>query len=164
MKKFQKDTAYTDYDIDGDGVITDEELTLAKEIQKEKAELRKLLARRRMATYSLLSMGAFTVAVCCSLGKSRSPIRHIKSVLYLRSRYCRGVYGNNRMDEQEVDWDERVRAIKKRIEILKQEVGYYQKGDLKCSQRLNQKLEPQEEKPKNSLDSLRESIIRSGLE
>ena len=68
------------------------------------------------------------------------------------------------MDEQEVDWDEQIRAIKKRIEILKQEVGYYQKGDLKCSERLNQKLEPQEKKPKNSLDSLRASIIRSGLE
>ena len=31
-KKFQKDTAYAKYDLDGDGEITDEELEHAKEI------------------------------------------------------------------------------------------------------------------------------------
>ena len=64
-KKFQKDTAYSQYDIDGDGTITDEELAHAKEIKQEEAELRKLLDQRRMATATLGSMGAFTLAQFC---------------------------------------------------------------------------------------------------
>jgi len=62
-KKFEKDTTYSQYDLDGDGIITDEELAHAKEMKQEEAELRKLLAQRRMATATLVSMGAFTLAM-----------------------------------------------------------------------------------------------------
>ena len=92
MKKFQKDTAYTDYDIDGDGVITDEELTLAKEIQKEKAELRKLLAQRRMATYSLLSMGAFTVAMFVVPLERVEALSDISNLFYISGAGIVGAY------------------------------------------------------------------------
>ena len=33
-KRFQKDTEYAQYDLDGDGEITDEELAHAKEIRQ----------------------------------------------------------------------------------------------------------------------------------
>ncbi len=62
-KKFQKDTEYAGYDIDGDGTITDEELAHAKEIRQAEHEMRKLRAQRRMATASLVAMGAFTGAM-----------------------------------------------------------------------------------------------------
>ena len=62
-KKFEKETQYADYDLDGDGTITDEELAHAKEIRQAEHELRKLRAQRRMATASLVGMGAFTGAM-----------------------------------------------------------------------------------------------------
>jgi hypothetical protein len=62
-KRFQKDTAYAQYDLDGDGEITDEELAHAKEIRQAEHEMRKLRAQRRMATASLAAMGAFTAAM-----------------------------------------------------------------------------------------------------
>ena len=40
-KKFQKDTEYAGYDLDGDGTITDAELTHAKEIRQAEHEMRK---------------------------------------------------------------------------------------------------------------------------
>lgn len=63
VKKFQKDTEYAAYDLDGDGVITDEELEAARQIKEEEAQLRKLKAQRRMATATLAALGAFTVAM-----------------------------------------------------------------------------------------------------
>lgn len=63
VKKFQKQSAYEEYDLDGDGTITDEELEAAKEIKQEEAELRKMRAQRRMAVASLAAMGAFTLAM-----------------------------------------------------------------------------------------------------
>ena len=63
QKKFQKHSEYEDYDMDGDGIVTDEELAHAKEIRQAEHELRKLRAQRRMATASLVGMGAFTGAM-----------------------------------------------------------------------------------------------------
>ena len=63
QKKLEKKSEYARYDIDGDGVVTDEELAQAEEIMKAEAELRKLRAQRRMATASLVSMGVFTLAM-----------------------------------------------------------------------------------------------------
>ena len=62
-KKFQEDTEYAKYDLDGDGEITDEELEHAKEIRETERDLRKSLAQLRMARYTLIGMGVFTVAM-----------------------------------------------------------------------------------------------------
>ena len=62
-KKFQKDTAYAKYDLDGDGEITDEELEQATEIRERVRSLRKSLAQLRMARYTLGGMGLFTAAM-----------------------------------------------------------------------------------------------------
>jgi len=63
VKKFQKDTEYAEYDLDGDGEITDEELEHAKEIRETERDLRKSLAQLRMARYTLIGMGLFTAAM-----------------------------------------------------------------------------------------------------
>ena len=62
-KKFQRDTSYAEYDLDGDCTITDQELEAARQIKEEEAELRKMRAQRRMATATLIAMGAFTLAM-----------------------------------------------------------------------------------------------------
>ena len=63
QKKLQKQSKFAEYDVDGDGSVSDEELSHVKEIKKTENELRKNLAQLRMARYTLISMGAFTIAM-----------------------------------------------------------------------------------------------------
>jgi len=63
QKTLQKDSAYNEYDEDGDGIVTDEELSHVKEIKETETALRKQLAQLRMARYTLISMGTFTLAM-----------------------------------------------------------------------------------------------------
>ena len=62
-KRLQKKSDYDKYDLDGDGVVTDEELEHAKEIRETERDLRKSLAQLRMARYTLIGMGLFTAAL-----------------------------------------------------------------------------------------------------
>jgi len=62
-KKLQPESEYEKYDMDGDGVVTDEELEHAKEIRETERDLRKSLAQLRMARFTLIGMGAFTAAM-----------------------------------------------------------------------------------------------------
>jgi hypothetical protein len=91
-KKFQKDTAYSQYDLDGDGIITDEELAHAKEIKQEEAELRKLLAQRRMATATLIAMGGFTVAMFFVNIDRVNALGDISNLFYLSGAGIVGAY------------------------------------------------------------------------
>ena len=63
QKKLQKDSILNQYDLDGDNTITDEELQRAKEIKETETKLRKNLAQLRMARYTLIGMGVFTLAM-----------------------------------------------------------------------------------------------------
>ncbi|MDB2638721.1 hypothetical protein N9Y91_06915 [Alphaproteobacteria bacterium] len=91
-KKFEKDTTYSQYDLDGDGIITDEELAHAKEMKQEEAELRKLLAQRRMATATLMAMGGFTVAMFF-VGIDRvNALGDISNLFYLSGAGIVGAY------------------------------------------------------------------------
>lgn len=63
QKKFQVESEYNEYDLDHDGVVTDEELAHVKAIKETEHELRKQRAQRRMATFTLAGMGAFTLAM-----------------------------------------------------------------------------------------------------
>tara|TARA_R100001163_G_scaffold35112_1_gene27047 strand:- start:2810 stop:3121 length:312 start_codon:yes stop_codon:yes gene_type:complete len=59
QKKLQKDSAHNELDVDGDGVVSDQELALAGvRDQHEKAD-----AQRQMAWVAMLSMIAFTLMV-----------------------------------------------------------------------------------------------------
>tara|TARA_R100000773_G_C4217938_1_gene116409 strand:- start:1938 stop:2270 length:333 start_codon:yes stop_codon:yes gene_type:complete len=60
QKKLQKKSKYAEYDINNDGTVSDEEFEHMKQIKKTEYELRKQLAQRRMATYTLIGMGLFT--------------------------------------------------------------------------------------------------------
>ena len=63
QKKLQKKSIYAEYDEDGDGIVSDEELAHAAEIKSLEHDLRKQRAQRRMATACLIAMGAFTAAM-----------------------------------------------------------------------------------------------------
>ena len=61
QKSLKRDSDYNQYDMDGDGVVTDEELEHAKDIKKTETELRKNVAQLRMARYTLIFMGCYAV-------------------------------------------------------------------------------------------------------
>jgi hypothetical protein len=62
-KQLQSESKYDQYDMDGDGIVTDEELEHAKEIKETERNLRKSLAQLRMARFTLIGMGIFTAAM-----------------------------------------------------------------------------------------------------
>ena len=62
-KRLQKSSQYEKYDIDGDGVVSDDEFAHMAEIKRLEHDLRKQRAQRRMATASLVAMGLFTGAM-----------------------------------------------------------------------------------------------------
>jgi len=63
QKRLQQSSKYDQYDIDGDGVVSDEEFEHMSEIKRLEHDLRKQRAQRRMATASLVAMAAFTLAM-----------------------------------------------------------------------------------------------------
>ena len=62
-KKLQSKSRYDQYDLDGDGIVTDEELEQAREIKETERDLRKSLDQLRMARFTLIGMGVFTAAM-----------------------------------------------------------------------------------------------------
>ena len=63
QKKLQTKSKFNEYDLDGDGVVSDEEIGNAKAIKETETKLRKNLAQLRMARYTLIGMGVFTLAM-----------------------------------------------------------------------------------------------------
>jgi len=62
-KKLEDKSKYDAYDMDGDGIVSDAEMTKAKEIRETEDALRKHLAQLRMARWTLIGMGVFTVTM-----------------------------------------------------------------------------------------------------
>lgn len=62
-KKLQSKSQYAKYDINNDGVVSDEEFAHMSEIKRLEHDLRKQRAQRRMATASLIAMAVFTAAM-----------------------------------------------------------------------------------------------------
>ena len=91
-KKFQVDTNYAKYDLDGDGEITDDELAHAKDIRQAELELRKLRAQRRMATASLVAMGAFTTAMFFVEIERVAALSDISNLFYISGAGIVGAY------------------------------------------------------------------------
>ena len=92
QKKFQKHSEYEDYDMDGDGIVTDEELAHAKEINKSEADLRKQKAQRRMATATLIGMGAFTAAMFLMDVEKIKALSDISNLFYISGAGIVGAY------------------------------------------------------------------------
>jgi hypothetical protein len=93
MKKtLQKNSKYNDYDLDGDGIVTDEELENAKAIKATEDELRKHLAQLRMARWTLIAMGVFTLAMFLIDLERVKALSDISNLFYLSGAGIVGAY------------------------------------------------------------------------
>ena len=73
-KKFQKDTKFKDYDLDGDGIITDKEIAMEErmiELEDMRSDMenedKKQDAQRNMAWFALAGMLLYPFAVVISV-------------------------------------------------------------------------------------------------
>ena len=92
QKRLQKNSEYDEYDMDGDGVVTDEELEHAKEIRQTERDLRKSLAQLRMARFTLIAMGAFTVAMFIVPLDRVEALSDISNLFYISGAGIVGAY------------------------------------------------------------------------
>ncbi|MDA7809694.1 hypothetical protein N8970_00660 [bacterium] len=93
MKKtLQNNSKYNDYDLDGDGIVTDEELENAKAMKETETLLRKQLAQLRMARYTLIAMGAFTLAMFIVDVERVKALADISNLFYLSGAGIVGAY------------------------------------------------------------------------
>lgn len=91
-KKLQVESKYNDYDLDGDGIVTDEELENAKMIKETETQLRKQLAQLRMARATLIAMGAFTLAMFLVDVERVKALADISNLFYLSGAGIVGAY------------------------------------------------------------------------
>lgn len=69
-KHLEKDSEYAQYDTDGDGIVTDEELETSQHLQELKLAHDKADAQRAMAWFALFGMLLYpSLIVICSLIK-----------------------------------------------------------------------------------------------
>ena len=61
QKKLEPSSDFEKYDLDADGVVSDEEITRAKEIRETEDKSRKHLAQLRLARFSLIGVGVYTL-------------------------------------------------------------------------------------------------------
>ena len=92
QKKLEKESKYAKYDLDGDGLVSDEELQAVKEINETEAEGRKLRAQRRMATASLIAMGSFTAAMFVVDIERVQALADISNLFYISGAGIVGAY------------------------------------------------------------------------
>ena len=91
-KKLQVESKYNEYDLDGDGVVYDEEIEDAKAIKETETQLRKQLAQLRMARYTLIAMGAFTLAMFIVDVERVKALADISNLFYLSGAGIVGAY------------------------------------------------------------------------
>ena len=61
MKQLEENSRFSPFDFDGDGIVTDDEINKAKEIREFEDKSRKHLAQLRLARYSLIAIGIYTL-------------------------------------------------------------------------------------------------------
>ena len=93
MKKtLQNNSKYNDFDLDGDGIVTDDELENAKVMKETETLLRKQLAQLRMARATLIAMGAFTLAMFIIDIERVKALSDISNLFYLSGAGIVGAY------------------------------------------------------------------------
>ena len=92
QKQLQKKSRYAEYDIDGDGIVSDEELSNMKEIKETETKLRKNLAQLRMARYTLIGMGVFTLAMFVVPIERVEALADISNLFYISGAGIVGTY------------------------------------------------------------------------
>lgn len=63
QKKLQGDSRFNDYDLDGDGIVSDAELEKSKEMLELELREEKAEAQKKMAWIAMVSMLIFTVVL-----------------------------------------------------------------------------------------------------
>ena len=92
-KKFENKSKYgSAWDLDGDGQVSDHEIEQAKEIQETETKLRKNLAQLRMARYTLIGMGVFTVALFFVPLDRVNALSDVSNLLYISGSSIVGFY------------------------------------------------------------------------
>ena len=91
-KTLQNNSKYAEYDTDGDGIVTDAELSHVTEIKKLEHDLRKQRAQRRMATASLVAMGLFTGAMFFVDIERVKALSDISNLFYISGAGIVGAY------------------------------------------------------------------------
>ena len=61
QKKLEPSSKLDDYDFNNDGIVSDAEIERAKEIREFEDRSRKHLAQLRLARYSLIGIGVYTI-------------------------------------------------------------------------------------------------------
>ena len=61
QKKLEPSSDFEKYDLDADGVVSDAEIARAEKIEETEDKSRKHLAQLRLARYSLMGMGVYTL-------------------------------------------------------------------------------------------------------
>tara|TARA_R100000773_G_C4170503_1_gene84390 strand:+ start:316 stop:636 length:321 start_codon:yes stop_codon:yes gene_type:complete len=92
QKKLEKSSAYEKYDIDGDGIVSDDEFAHMADIKKLEHDLRKQRAQRRMATASLVAMGVFTGAMFLVDVERVKALADISNLFYISGAGIVGAY------------------------------------------------------------------------
>ena len=92
QKKLQKNSILDEYDLDGNNEITNEELEQAKQIKETETKLRKNLAQLRMARYTLIGMGVFTVALFIVPIERVNALSDISNLFYISGAGIVGAY------------------------------------------------------------------------
>ena len=63
QKKLQPESQYNEYDLDGDGIVSDKELEVVSKMHETEMQEEKADAQRKMAWISLIAMVVFTAVV-----------------------------------------------------------------------------------------------------
>jgi len=63
QKKLEEDSAYNEYDANGDGIVSDEELLRMEKIHEVERQDRKQFHQRMMAWYSLVGMISYPAMI-----------------------------------------------------------------------------------------------------
>lgn len=92
QKKLEKNSGFAQYDMDGDGIVTDEELEHAKLIKETERQLRKSLAQLRMARFTLIAMGVFTGAMFFVPIERVEALSDISNLFYISGAGIVGAY------------------------------------------------------------------------
>ena len=92
QKQLQKESIYAEYDEDGDGIVTHAELSHVKEIKETETKLRKNLAQLRMARYTLIGMGVFTLAMFIVPIERVEALADISNLFYISGAGIVGTY------------------------------------------------------------------------
>ena len=91
-KKLEDQSKYDAYDMNDDGIVSDAEMARAKEIRETEDLLRKHLAQLRMARWTLIGMGVFTVSMFAMQVDRIQALSDISNLFYISGAGIVGAY------------------------------------------------------------------------